>query len=78
MISLYKGARVIVRTADDRRLPFRALSGAVNGHDFAVVWVCNEREWELANKERREPNGLPWPLDAVEVAENAENAKNTR
>jgi hypothetical protein len=75
MISLYVGAKVTVQTADNRRLPFRALSGVVDGHDFPVVWVCSEHEWEMANREQRSANGLPWPVEAVEVAENAKNTR---
>jgi len=43
----------------------RAMNGPVQGHDFPVVWVCTESEWERATKTDEEPDGLPWPLDAV-------------
>jgi hypothetical protein len=35
------------------------------GEDFAVVWVCREEEWTAAQREGREPVGIPWPADAV-------------
>ena len=75
MLTVYSGAKVIVRTADDQRLPLRATSGVVDGHDFPVVWVCSEAEWERAKKEGRQPQDLPWPVEDVELRENAENTR---
>jgi hypothetical protein len=75
MISLYRGACVTVETADHRRLPFRAVTAVVDGHDFPVVWVCSEKEWAAANSEGREPQALPWPVEAVELRENAKNTR---
>lgn len=47
----------------------RAISGVeIDGHDFPVVWVCSEDEWLAAQKESREPEGIPWPAEDVSVA----------
>ena len=65
MTQLSKGDRVKARAADDQILERRALTGVVMGEDFPVVWVCREDEWEAAEREGREPIGVPWPADAV-------------
>jgi hypothetical protein len=39
------------------------------GEDFAVVWVCRPEEWEQAQAEGREPEGVPWPIEDVRVIE---------
>src|SRR5256885_13823849 len=62
------GDRVSVRTASNRLLERRAITGIVMGHDFEVVWVCREDEWEAARTEGRRATGLPWPADAVQLA----------
>ncbi len=43
----------------------RALGRPIQGRDFPVVWVCTDNEWERANAAGDDPDGLPWPLDAV-------------
>lgn len=35
------------------------------GRDFAVVWICRPEEWEAAQAEGREPEGVPWPAEDV-------------
>jgi len=60
------GVRVVARSADDKLLERRAVSGVTAGLDFEVVWVCPEDEWKLAIAEGREPTGVPWPAEAVE------------
>jgi len=62
------GSRVIVRAADGERLTRRALTAVEMGSTFEVVWVCKDEEWEAATAEGREPEGMPWPADAVERA----------
>jgi hypothetical protein len=47
-------------------LPRRATSGVVMGHDFPIVWVCKEEEWQVAQAEGREPESVPWPAEDVE------------
>ena len=48
--------------------PRRALTGVVDGHDFLVVWVCREEEWEAAHRDGRQPDGVPWPAEDVKAA----------
>jgi hypothetical protein len=62
------GAAVVARDAEGENLRRRALTGVVDGHDFPVVWVCREEEWQQAQQERRKPEGVPWPADDVSVA----------
>lgn len=65
-MQIHRGAHVIIRTADDERLQWRALSEVVEGEDFPVVWVCPEVEYVEARRVGREPNAMPWPADAVQ------------
>ncbi len=37
----------------------------MQGHNFPVVWVCTQPEWDRAISANDEPDGIPWPLDAV-------------
>lgn len=60
------GDQVAVRDAFGEILPRRALTGVIMGHDFEVVWVCREEEWEAAHAEAREPEGVPWPAEDVQ------------
>jgi hypothetical protein len=69
MHEIQRGSRVIVRSADNKKLPRRAVSGIVNGDDFLVVWVCREEEWAAANAQERQADALPWPAEDVELAE---------
>ncbi len=66
---LDRGAHIIVRTADGQMLHWRALSQVVDGEDFPVVWVCSELEYVEARRAGREPDAMPWPADAVQLAE---------
>lgn len=68
---IFEGNRVIVRSADDRRLPRRAVTGIVQGDDFPVVWVCREEEWVSARAENRAPEAVPWPAEDVRLANDA-------
>jgi len=47
------------------RLRRRALGGVVPGYDFPVVWITSEEEWEAAQAEGRDPEGVPWPAEDV-------------
>ena len=60
------GARVTVRTADDRLVDVRAITAVIHGLDFPVVWVCADDEWGAALAESREPQGIPWPAADVQ------------
>lgn len=59
MCEIVEGNRVFVRSADNRIIARRAVSGVVTGDDFLVVWVCQEDEWIAAGREQRPPNSIP-------------------
>jgi hypothetical protein len=65
------GDRVEVTTADSERLVMRAIGAPEQGRDFPVLWVCTEEEYERANREGDEPDGLPWPLNALREMQSA-------
>lgn len=64
------GDKVTVRTATGEVLVRIALTGQEQGDDFLVVWVCSEREYGEAQADGREPDGVPWPADAVFSTDN--------
>lgn len=64
-MEIERGDAVGVRTAFGTMLERVALRGVEKGHDFPVVWVATREEWEAANAEGREPEGLPWPAEDV-------------
>jgi hypothetical protein len=59
------GSQVIVTTADGEQVQRTAASGIIAGDDFPVVWICLREEWMKAAAEKREPNGVPFPLAHV-------------
>jgi hypothetical protein len=61
-----RGDRIIARSLHGEPLQRRATSGAVDGKDFRVVWICREEEWEAALSEGRDPRAVPWPADEVD------------
>lgn len=62
-----RGNSVRVKTAFGEDLVRVALSGIVMGSDFQVVWVCRQEEWLDAYNEGRDPEGVPWPVEDVEL-----------
>jgi hypothetical protein len=68
-VEITYGAALEAATADGSTRSLRALTGVVPGGDFAVVWACSEREWEAAQAEGREAQGIPWPAEDVRVVE---------
>lgn len=66
-VEIERGNAVLVRTYEGNQLPRLALTGVIAGHDFPVVWVCRPEEWEAATAEGRDPVGVPWPAEDVEV-----------
>lgn len=68
MNSIQSGDHVVAVDAEGELLPRRALGGIVDGEDFPVVWVCREEEWDAAQRESREPEGVPWPAGDVRAA----------
>lgn len=67
MATIQRGDRVLARSATDRWLPRRALSGVVQGQDFDVVWVCREEDWKQAEQAGEDPEAFPWPAEEVRV-----------
>ena len=63
------GDRIAVQGADGEERELRALGGVVAGGDFAVVWGCSLAEWDAAEREAREPQGIPWPAEDVQVVD---------
>lgn len=63
------GDRLLVRTAKGQKIARRAVSEIEKGDTFPIVWVCDEKEYEAAQSEGREPNKVPWPANAVEKDE---------
>lgn len=69
MDSIQPGQHVLARSMSGELLERIAITGVMEGDDFPVVWVCREEEWQAAQAENREPDGLPWPAEDVEPAE---------
>lgn len=70
MSAIEPGALVTIKTADGQELLRRAVSGVEEkGHDFPVVWVTTEEEWEAANGNGHRAEARPWPAEDVELAE---------
>jgi hypothetical protein len=65
--STERGDLVAAVDATGAELPRRALGGTVRGVNFMVVWVCREEEWVAAQREGREPDGVPWPAEDVRI-----------
>lgn len=59
------GDTVEVTTALNEQLVMRALGGPTPGLDFTVVWVATPDEYEAAQAEGRDPDGIPWPVTAL-------------
>jgi hypothetical protein len=71
MERILPGSKVLARSAFGDLLPRRAVTGVVMGRDFQVVLVCSEEEWEAAEAEGREPDGIAWPAEDVSLTEHA-------
>ncbi|WP_157185953.1 hypothetical protein [Mycobacterium canetti] len=64
-MKIERGDLIDATTASSGVVRMRALGRPIQGRDFPVVWVCTDNEWERANAAGDDPDGLPWPLDAV-------------
>lgn len=64
-----RGDLIAAKAADGEARELRAITGVVAGGDFAVVWACSEREWDAAEAEGREPDGIPWPAEDIQLVE---------
>lgn len=71
MNDIKRGDLIVAEGADGERRELRALGETVAGGDFAVIWACSLAEWDAAEAEGREPEGIPWPAEDVEVVEHA-------
>jgi hypothetical protein len=67
MQPIHPGDPILVRSFSDEWLERRAVSGVVPGHDFPVVRVCTEAEWQRAQVAGQEPQTVPWPADEVRL-----------
>lgn len=65
MSEIKRGDWILAQAADGEARELRALGGVVAGGDFAVVWACSPAEWDAAELEEREAEGIPWPSDDV-------------
>lgn len=65
MSSILPGARVLVTDSRGRVHRKIALTTVMDGRDIPVVWACREEEWSDAQREEREPEGVPWPATDV-------------
>jgi hypothetical protein len=72
MSDIEKGDRIAVRDAFGEELERIALGPIEAGFDFPVVWACREEEWQAANAENRDPEGVPWPAEDVRVVQRVE------
>ena len=70
-MTIERGTPVEVTTAAGNLVRMIALGPRSQGRDFPVVWVCTEAEMTDAQREGREPHGLPWPADALRVLEHS-------
>ena len=67
--NLKAGDLLIVKDMTGKELRKRALGPVTTGGSFDVVWACREEEWQAAQAEGREPQGLPWPVEDVRLAD---------
>lgn len=65
------GDHVVTVDAFGRERSKVAVTGAVRGGDFVVVWVATPEEWEAAQAEGREVSALPWPVEDVRALTDA-------
>lgn len=64
-MTIKRGDLLRATTASGETVSMRALGGPQPGHLFEVVWVATEAEWDRAQHDGDEPDGLPWPTEAV-------------
>jgi hypothetical protein len=67
-MAINTGDLVTVETASGGHAKLRALGPPTRGHDFLVVWVCDEEEW---NSFGADAEGVPWPASSVLEAKDA-------
>lgn len=62
---IYAGQTVKARDWKGQDIILTAITPPIQGKDFEVVWVCRPDEWTAAQREAREPQGIPWPVEDV-------------
>lgn len=67
LAELKAGDHIMVRDGAGVELPKRAIGPVTAGGSFAVVWACREEEWQAAQSAAREPEGIPWPAEDVQL-----------
>jgi hypothetical protein len=72
MSEFRNGDVILVRDGRGHELRKRALGPVRQGGSFEVVWACREEEWQAAQREGREPEGMPWPAEDVSAVVPAE------
>lgn len=65
-MAITRGDAIRATTASGIQVNMRALGEPERGHSFEVLWVATEDEWDRAQRDGDEPDGLPWPTSAVE------------
>jgi hypothetical protein len=73
-MNITRGSRVVAVNARGEHGERVALSGIVQGRDFPVVWICRPEEWDAAQAEGRNPEGVPWPAEDVSLLAAARSA----
>jgi len=68
VMKIEAGTYLLVTTASGEKVRMRAMGHPVRGRDFPVVWVCTDEEYDQLVQGGVEPQGIPWPVEAVEVA----------
>jgi len=64
-MAITRGDVVQATTASGEVVSLRALGAPEPGHSFEVLWVATEAEWDRAERDGDEPDGLPWPTSAI-------------
>ncbi len=70
-MNITRGDHVQATTASGETITMRALGSPEPGYTFEVLWVATEDEWDRAEAAGTEPDGLPWPTDAIRQAASA-------
>jgi hypothetical protein len=70
-MNVMPGDRVLALNARGERGERIAITGVVQGRDFPVVWICQPEEWDAAQAEKRQPEGVPWPAEDISPLEDA-------
>ena len=70
-MEIREGTMLNVTTASGEAVVMCALGRPTKGRDFPVVWVCSPEAYNEVRDNGTDPDGIPWPLDAVSVPEPA-------